>query len=275
MAINFDSLPLREVRKGRKLCWDPHEIDFSEDKEDWPKLNADEQDLMISQVFGFLIGERCVTHDLAPLQTALRLEGGRMEEEMYITQQLFEETNHVEFFQRWMNDVLPGELGKEVPFPRGEPSPFFTTILPPAMQALIEDKSPRAQMKATVTYHQIVEGVLAEIGYEVFYSVLDERKIMPGLRQGVRLIQQDESRHIAFGTYLAQRLISEHPELEQVFLDEMENLHEITVNTSHKFFDKYGDDVPFGLSMQRFKDFAETLYQRRIKAVLKMGHVEV
>ena len=66
-----------------------------------------------------------------------------MEEEMYIAQQLCEEMNHVEFFQRWMNEVLPDELGSdEVPYPGGTPSPFFTTILPPTMQALIEDKSP-------------------------------------------------------------------------------------------------------------------------------------
>ncbi len=275
MAIKFDTFPLRAIRKGRELVWNPHEIDFSQDAKDWLGLNADEQDLLISQVFGFLIGERGVTHDLAPLQTALRQERGHMEEEMYITQQLFEEATHVEFFQLWMDAALPGELGKEVPYPRGEPSPLFTTIIPSAMQALIEDRSPAAMMRATVTYHQIVEGVLAEVGYEIFYMMIDERGIFPGLRKGIRFIQQDEARHLAFGTYFAQRLIRDHPELEDVFMEEMEKLHSFTSQTSSRFFDKYGDAVPFGLEKDRFATLSETLYQRRLKAVLKMGHVEV
>ncbi|MCH7959216.1 MAG: ribonucleotide-diphosphate reductase subunit beta [Candidatus Hydrogenedentes bacterium] len=275
MAINFDTLPLRAMRKGRELVWNPHEIDFTQDAKDWLELNADEQDLVIGQVFGFLIGERGVTHDLAPLQTALRLERGHMEEEMYITQQLFEESTHVEFFQLWMDASLPGKLGEEVPYPRGEPSPFFKTLLPTVMQALNTDRSPEAMMRATVTYHQIIEGVLAEIGYEIFYTMIDERGIFPGLRKGVRFIQQDEARHIAFGTYFAQRLIRDHPELEDLFVEEMEKLHALVSETSGRFFDRYGDTVPFGLEKDRFTTLSETLYQRRLKAVLKMGHVEV
>lgn len=270
MPINFETLPLRELRKGRALAWDPHAIDFTKDRAEWAALTQVEQEFLIAQIIGFLIGERSVTHDLAPLQQALRQERGRMEEEMYLTQQLFEEATHVEFFQRWMDEVLPeGPERISVPPDKGR---YFSEILPAAMGALQEDRSPEAQMRATVTYHQLVEGVLAEVGYEIFYSCLDSRGIMPGLRQGLRNIQQDEARHIAFGTYLAQRLIAENPTLSEMFEAEMEKLHEETVETARDFFYRFDNKSPFGLTPERFVALAETLFQRRKKSVLK-GHL--
>lgn len=271
MPIDFESLPLRELRKGRKLAWEPHDIDMAQDREDWLKLSADEKDFILGQVVGFLVGERAVAHDLAPLQQALRKEKGRMHEEMYLTQQMYEESVHVEFFQRWINEALPGVLGKDIPYPEGNGAVFSRT-LPEAMQALTTDTSPEAQMRATVVYHQMVEAVLAELGYEIFYTCLDKEGILPGLREGLRNIQQDEARHVAFGTYFAQRLILEKPHLAEVFEKEMESIHEEAVTSSDRFMGKYGENVPFGLDLSHFKSFAETLYQRRIRTVLK-GHL--
>lgn len=277
MAIKFESLPVRALRRGRELAWDPAGIDFSEDRKDWKQLTALEQEFLLSEVFGFLVGERGVAHDLAPLQQALRHERGRMEEEMYLTQQMYEESNHVEFFERWLAEVLPGQLGEDVPFPRGNPSPFFKEILPQAMQRLNSDPSPNAQMHAAVIYHQIIEGVLAEVGYAIFYETLDARDVMPGLRQGVRYIQQDESRHIAFGTYLAQRLIAEDPSLEAVFDAEMEGIRDRTVNGSADYIALYEErgEAPFGLDKEKFRKMGSDLFERRVRAVKKMGHVEV
>ncbi len=273
MPISFDSRPLKELRKGRELSWNPHAIELAQDREDWARLSPDEQDFLLVQIVGFLVGERAVAHDLAPLQHALRYERGRMEEEMYLTQQMFEESTHVEFFQRWMDEVLPGKVGKDIPFPRKQ-GQYFSNILPAAMQALVTDRSGEAQMRAVVTYHQMVEGVLAEVGYEIFYGCIDSQGILPGLRTGLRKIQQDEARHIAFGTYLAQRLIHERPELESVFVEEMEKLKDETIGSTDMFFGPYGEVAPFGLRHAQYRKLAEDLYARRMRAVLKGGLVE-
>lgn len=274
MSLDFNAIPLREIRKGRELMWDPHAIDFSQDKADWLKLNDDEQRVMISQVLGFLIGERAVTHDLAPLQQVLRRERGHMEEEMYITQQLFEESTHVEFFQRWLDEVLPGTLGVEIPIPPGERSPILHEELPKILNALYDDSSPEAQMRAVVVYHQIVEGVLAEVGYQIFYDCLDPQGIMPGLREGVRNIQTDEARHIAFGTYLARRLIKDYPHLKEVFSKEMDGFFPGIVRTTEILFEHYDDPIPFDLNQESMARLAQDLFDRRKKSVLQGGLVE-
>jgi hypothetical protein len=36
---------------------------------------------------------------------------------------------------------------------------------------------------------------------------------LPGLEAGLKLTQRDERRHIAYGTYLARRVLAENPEL--------------------------------------------------------------
>ena len=117
--------------------------------------------MVLRLTVGFLVGERGVTHDLAPLQQALRRERGRMEEEMYLTAQLFEEARHVEFFQRWFDATLPGTLGTDVPYPNLE-GDLFSVRLPAVMRALNDDPSPEAQIRALVTYHLYIEGVGAD-----------------------------------------------------------------------------------------------------------------
>jgi ribonucleoside-diphosphate reductase beta chain len=272
MALNFDNLPLKELRRGRELQWDPHAIDFTKDATDWLALNDEERELILGQVFGFLIGERAVAHDLAPLQTALRVERGHMDEEMYITQQLYEESTHVEFFQRWLDETLPGTLGVEVPYPKGKPAEMLTVHLRIAMEALYEDKSPEAQMRAVVAYHQIIEGVYAEFGYEVFYAAMDPTGILPGLREGVRNIQKDESRHIAFGTYLAQRIIRDHPQTRAVFEEEMDRFLPVSYEISENFKANFKSPLPFGIDSSGFDAKIENFHRRRRESVLQ-GHL--
>ncbi len=274
MPVDFASLPLREVRKGRALQWDPHAIDFAQDRRDWAALTLPERQILLSQVVGFLVGERAVAHDLAPLQQVLRRERGHMEEEMYLTQQTYEESTHVEFFQRWLNEVLPGKLGEDVPVPQGKGSRVLSERLPRAMTALNTDSSRAAQLYACTVYHQIVEGVLAEVGYQIFYDCMDARGILPGLRQGVRNIQTDEARHIAFGTYLARRILTENPELKDRFSAWMEELGNEARGDAENLFVGHSQPYPFGLDREKTLAFSNTLCRRRTEAVLSGAGVE-
>ena len=274
MPLDFESQPLREMRKGRALQWDPHAIDLKQDKSDWMRLTLPEQGVLLSQVLGFFHGERAVAHDLAPLQQALRRERGRMDEEMYLTQQMYEESTHLEFFQRWLFQVLPGRIGEIVPRPPGQQTPIINEHMPRILISLLTDPSPRAQMRATVVYHQIVEGVLAEVGYQAFYDCLDPRGIFPGLRTGLRNIQKDESRHIAFGTYLARRLIRDNPELRDAFIEDMESFRQPCLDAAAALYGKYERPFPFGLDSERTVAFTATLFRRRMDSVLSATLVE-
>jgi ribonucleoside-diphosphate reductase beta chain len=275
MALPLESFPIKGMQRGRELAWDPQTIDLSNDRADWDALDEREKEIILGNVIGFLVGERAVAHDLAPLQLALRRERSRMHEEMYLTQQTYEESVHVEFFSRWMEEVLGDIPPEELPQLKGEGSPVIYKILPEAMNALLDDQSPKAQLTAAVVYHGIVEGVLAEVGYQVFYDSIDPKGILRGLREGLRNIQVDESRHIAFGTYLAQRIIQENPELESHFIEEMDKHLQVSLDSAQFNFVIFDDPYPFGLVEKKYTDLTRSLHERRKEAVIQGHLVEV
>ena len=206
-GLDRQSPPMRLFEKAKRFgVWNPSDIDYHQDGQDWRQLRADERDILLRLTSMFQAGEEAVTLDLLPLILVIAGEG-RLEEEMYLTTFLWEEAKHTDFFQRFLAEVA-GAAGSDL---SRYHSPHYCAIiyeaLPQALHCLYSDQSPAAQVSAAVTYNMIVEGVLAETGYHAYFTVLDQQNIFPGQRQGITLLKQDESRHIAYGIYLLSRLL--------------------------------------------------------------------
>jgi ribonucleoside-diphosphate reductase beta chain len=227
-GLDRNSLPYRLFQKAKRLgVWDPEEIDFSQDAQDWQTLTPEQREETLRSVSQFQAGEEAVTLDLLPLILTVAREG-RLEEEMYLTTFLFEEAKHTEFFRLFLNAI--GETGDLSVYHTPNYRRIFCDILPEAMQRLIHDPSPAAQARAAAVYNMYVEGVLAETGYFSFRSGLGRLGKMQGLLKGIQYIARDESRHIGYGTYLLQRLISEHPELFDVVREVLDQLAQMPLN---------------------------------------------
>ncbi len=266
-GLNRDLPPMRLYEKAKKLgIWNPSDIDFSKDKQDWATFKADEKDLIWLLLALFAAGEEAVTLDLLPLIEVVAREG-RIEEEMYLTTFLFEEAKHTDFFRRFLDEVCdaPVDLSH---YHTNNYKQIFYEILPEALLGLKVDQSPAAQIRASVTYNMVVEGVLAETGYHAFFTMLERNDLMPGLRKGISLLKQDESRHIAYGVFLLSRLIAENPQ-------EWENL-EMYMNTQLPLaigvigdaFARY-DVVPFGLVEEDFVNYAMSQFSKRFERLEK------
>ncbi len=209
--INKDSLPYKLYQKSKKQgSWDPADIDFSQDKEDWHKLTAQQQEEVKRQFAQFIGGEEAVTADILPLIMAMAKKGW-FEEEMFLTTFLFEEAKHAEFFDLFLDAIGVREDLSHLLTPGYRK--MFDEELPKAMNRLLEDQSSEALVDAAVTYNIFAEGVLAETGYWFFYEALEPTGLFPGFIEGIRNVKRDEGRHIGFGTFLIQRLISEDPAL--------------------------------------------------------------
>lgn len=205
MRLDHTLLPLKDYHKAKRLMWDPQEIDFTQDKHDWDAMGEREHALITRSIALFIGGEAAVTDDLSPLLVALKRSGGRIEEAMFLTTQLFEEAKHVEFFDRFIVKVLG-----EAPDAAQIAGPNYRALfgaLNQALDTLLTDSGRPAQARAVASYHMIIEGVLAETGYYAIFKALREKDLMPGLTSGLELLQRDESRHIAFGLYLLTRLL--------------------------------------------------------------------
>lgn len=212
-GLRHDILPMRLYHKAKTLgIWDPRSIDLTQDRQDWLRFSPERQTRFRHIVIAFQAGEEAVTLDLLPLIMTIAREG-RLEEEMFLTTFLWEEAKHTEFFRRILDEVLQvqGDLHENPSSSSGRD--LFAEELPREMGRLLTDPSPLNQVRASVLYNMIIEGVLAETGYFSFSRILETDNILPGFKQGITLIQRDESRHIAYGVFLISRLVAQHPDL--------------------------------------------------------------
>jgi ribonucleoside-diphosphate reductase beta chain len=236
-GLRQDILPWRLWEKAKKLVWDPADLDFSRDAEDFATMPEERRYPVIGLARGFMVGEEGVTLDILPLIMATA-DQGRLEEVMYLTTFAFEEAKHVEFFRRWFDavgiDLVEAEVamaermrarGIEPPDPERRQG-IFESEVPTTMRVLLWDHSPWAFLNAAVTYNQFVEGCLAIAGYRTWARAFASMGVLPGLRDGLALVQRDESRHIAYGTYLCRRIIAADPGLAEPAVQRLQELHE-------------------------------------------------
>lgn len=262
-GLRRDSPPMRLFEKAKRLgVWNPSEIDLSRDAADWGRLGAEERDLLLRLTALFQAGEEAVTLDLLPLVQAVAREG-RVEEELFLTSFLFEEAKHTDFFARFLDEVA----GAEHDLSRYHTPSYRALVyeaLPAAMGRLSHDTSPGAQAEAALTYNMIVEGVLAETGYHAYFTMLEAHDLMPGTRKGIRLLKQDESRHIAFGVYMLSRLIAADDAIWAQIEARMGELLLHAMGVIDEAFACY-EVMPFGLEMDTFSAYALGQFQKRLE----------
>lgn len=226
-GLRHDILPMRLYHKAKRLgIWDPRNIDLTQDRQDWLRIPDNYKERLRNLILGFQAGEEAVTLDLLPLIITIAREG-RLEEEMFLTTFLWEEAKHTEFFRRFLDEVLQEQQDWNALRASNTPNTtrdLFRDDLPRVMNRLLTDPSAENQAKASILYNMIIEGVLAETGYYSFSRMLEATNSMPGLREGLRLIQRDESRHIAYGVFLISRLVAQDKSLWPTVEDYMKRL---------------------------------------------------
>jgi len=266
MLLRQDLHPLKSYHQAKKLFWNPQDIDLSQDKQDWQTLEDREKSLVKNVLSLFLAGETYVTHDLAPLLIALRKEGDHLEEEIFLTTQLFEESKHVEFF----NDVIEQVVG-EVPdfetIAQDSYKGLFEKELGESLGRLLTDHSREAQVDAITTYHIIIEGTLAETGYYGLFKALKENNLMPGLVQGLEYIQRDEARHIAFGLHLLTRIMKDDPALWDRVQERCNSLLSLTQGIILEVFTPFMPDIPLNLDLNDVATYSAGQYMARMNVL--------
>jgi len=261
-GLRHGILPMRLYHKSKKLgMWDPREIAFSRDREDWQKLNDTERTVILHLTTLFQTGEESVTLDLLPVLLVMAKEG-RLEEEMYLSAFLFEEAKHTEFCRRFLDEVT-GMHHDLDHFHTPAYRKLFYEELPSAMQTLLHDPSPSAQIRAAATYNMMIEGTLAETGYHAYYAMLERNGLMPGLRHGLGLLKRDESRHIAYGLYWLARLLAADASLWHVLEQRMATLLDLGLESINEVFDLY-NPMPFGLQREAFVVYALEQFNKRM-----------
>ena len=267
MRIDPDSFAGGYFRNAVYRHWDPYE-DISEELLQQDRQRLIDSDIDFEQfeafrasVAKFGAGEEAVTEDLAPLM--LMLED--INDQMFVSSQIYEEAKHTQFFDRyWRTVINPVAEAKEweVTAPTDQryfPEEYIELFdrTEEAMHRLLEEDTPENRAKAFCHYHLVVESVLAQTGYyglQASFSdagpddwgdeVDTEDIYLDGLIEGITRIRSDEGRHVGFGMNKVQGLIAEEgvdPDIVQGILTDLLPLVAGTVQTE---FDTGADPAP-------------------------------
>ncbi|MBQ0926010.1 R2-like ligand-binding oxidase [Saccharopolyspora endophytica] len=265
-GLNWESLPLRLFSKGNAKFWNPADIDFSQDAEDWQNLTDDEKRGVAGLCAQFIAGEEAVTQDLQPFMAAMAAEG-RFGDEMYLTQFCFEEAKHTQVFRLWMDAVgLTEDLHEYVAENPGYREIFYKA-LPETLQALHTDPSPENQVRASVTYNHVVEGTLALTGYYAWHKICVSRGILPGMQQVIKRIGDDERRHMAWGTFTCRRHVAADETNWSVVEDQMAILLPHAIAQVQWSPADAPEELPFALDKEELTAYASDRATRRLGAI--------
>lgn len=266
-GLNPDSFPMRLFRKGNAKPWDPATIDFSQDAKDFAAMTDDERWQTCALAAQFLAGEESVTQDLQPFVAAMATEG-RLADEMYLTQFVYEEAKHTQAFRLWFDAVgMTGDLHEYID-DNEHYMEIFTKALPESLYALAHDPSPRSQVRASVTYNHIVEGTLALTGYFAWHKICAERGILPGMQQVIKHIGDDERRHMAWGTFTCRRHVAADDANWDVVDERMQELMVPAMGVVTGTVDRFPEgETPFGIDINELAEYAMDKLGRRLGAI--------
>lgn len=222
----------RKYEKAINAIWNPRDLDYSQDIEDWRTLAPQRREALLGLTVRFFAGEQAVAEDLVPMIEAAHALG-RFDWLMYLSTFVMEECKHAEFFAQWHQRVAgilePDELApyflerattndpsgrfelKEVVH---EGIPRYARELTQAVRDGDREQIERAVVRFLTLYNGHVEGVLTMPSYEIVVDACTAWDALPALRQGYRRILSDEGRHITFGTSAVSDLLAEHPDWE-------------------------------------------------------------
>jgi ribonucleoside-diphosphate reductase beta chain len=270
--------------------WDPHEIDLEEDRKnlvamaddvDWTEEEIENStNVLRSALAMFGAGEESVTEDLAPLAVALE----DIEDQMFITTQMYEEAKHADFFDRYWREVInPAEetVGMGVTSPQDEtwyPEEYLELFEreEQAMHRLVDENTPENRLKAYAHYHLTVEGILAQTGYWGLSKNFDGTEAtdedlphLPGLVEGIKRIRGDEARHVGFGMRKVKEAIHEEGVDEEVLHDTLGDIVPLVQKSVMDVWDHVEDPREFpGPGPGRLATYAADRHQGRMKQML-------
>ncbi|MFB6284026.1 MAG: ribonucleoside-diphosphate reductase [Halobacteria archaeon] len=285
----------RYYRNSVSRHWDPAEISFDQDRKNLIETYSDVDDPEVKKkVTGvirkllamFGAGEASVTEDIAPL--AIAVDG--LEEQMFLSTQMYEESKHVEVFDRYWKEVinpLERETGMEVSTPNDDRwyCDGYRELFDEeerAMKKLLTDDTPENRVKAYCTYQLTAEGIIAQTGYwgitknfrdsagttVGFEDQEFEIPELPGLVKGIKKIRGDEGRHVGFGMNKVKEHIFEDGVSTDVVEDTIGDLLPYTIEIVNYAYEGLENPEAFPVGPGDAAMYTQQKHQDRMEQIL-------
>ena len=274
----------RYYRNAVERHWDPGTIDLERDAEalrafvdDADGFGRRDLDRIVNGIAKFGAGEDAVTEDLAPLAVVL----DNIDDQLFLTTQLYEEAKHADFFDRYWREVVwtvEDHLGWERSSPRDERwfnEPYLDLFdrNRRAQYRLLEADTPENRAIAYCHYHLTVEGILAQTGYygmqRSFGGEFDGLPTLPGLVEGFTKIRSDEGRHVGFGMNQLKSLVEAGEVDAALIRDTVSELLPLVqgITEDDRFLPDEPDAEPVGIEEGELAVYAMEKHEQRLTQI--------
>jgi len=258
-------------RNAIKNTWTVAEVDFSDDIVDLQrKLLPSERHLVSRLVAFFATGDTIVSNNLV---LNLYKHINSPEARMYLSRQLFEEAQHIEFYLTLLDNYIPDHDERHEAFAAIENIPsikkkadfYFKWMHSVHELNEIRTKEQRRQFLLNlICFAACVEGLSFYAAFAYVYF-LRSKGLLNGLADGTNWVFRDESCHMNFAFAVMDTVRAEEPDL---FDDDMARkvveMVEEAVECEVAFAeDVLGQGVP-GLSIQDMREYMQYVGDQRL-----------
>lgn len=257
-----------------KNTWTVEEVDFSTDLADLhSRITPAERHLIQRLVAFFATGDSIVGNNLV---LNLYKHINSPEARMYLSRQLFEEAQHVQFYLTLLDNYLPDMREREAAFAAIDTIPSirrkadfcFRWIDSVQKMEVLETKDDQRQFLLNlICFAACIEGLFF-FGAFAYVYFLRSKGLLHGLATGTNWVFRDESAHIAFAFEIIDAVRREAP---GIFDAEMEREVISMIVEAVECEVAFGEDVlgkgVAGMSIADLRKYLEYVADRRLEAL--------
>src|SRR3954467_7516611 len=251
--------------------WQTQELDFSRDREDWhERISPEERFQRMYGLSSFFIGEQKVAEELGPIMRAAPTE----EMKIFLCTQIADEARHVQFFNRFYDEVgvlESGDLHSRLEETSAHLNPNFTTLFDEMLKSRVdrlasEPEDLEAMVEAITLYHMVIEGMLALTGQHFIITYNEDNGTLPGFVEGFNNVARDEHRHVAFGARFLREMAQAAPKYLEAIQRTLVECGPAADGVLAPPWYEEGMEL-FGVTMDDTRAFAMKALERRMKVI--------
>lgn len=200
--------PAELAELATRRQWSAEAFELEGDREQWNELAPGLRERLLWHADAFFVGEDVVATQLDPLMAA----GSDANERAFLVSQHTDEIRHARCFDRFYAEIagVGEDTAHRLGLARRSIGAPLTELLDvrldgAARRLRADPGDPLAKVEFVTVYHLVVEGMLAVSGQRMLLEFLTEHSLLPAWADVVRLISDDEHRHVAYGAWLLSR----------------------------------------------------------------------
>lgn len=261
-------------KNGIKNTWTVDEVDFSTDLVDLHgKMTSSEKHLISRLVAFFATGDSIVGNNLV---LNLYKHINSPEARLYLSRQLFEEAQHVQFYLTLLDTYIPHPDERAKAFAAIDNIPsiqkkaqfcfkWIDSINSLEKLETIEDR--RKFLMNLICFATCIEGLFFFAAFAYVYF-LRSKGLLAGLATGTNWVFRDESMHIAFANEVINTVRKEEPGLFNEQMEEMiTQMMEDAIECEMGFAQDILENGIAGLSQKDMRQYLEYVVDQRLESL--------